>query len=51
MGAQIYKCEKADCGFLFERIGAVCQCPDCGGTEIRFADQTEQEEYCLNQKH
>lgn len=39
----IYCCK--DCGFLFQRVGEVRECPFCQGTRIRFA--TEEEEKCL----
>lgn len=41
----IYKCEQENCGFLFERVGEVERCPDCGSPEIRPANKTEQKEY------
>lgn len=41
----IYKCEQENCGFLFERVGEVEHCPDCGSQKIRPADEKEQREY------
>lgn len=41
----IYKCEQENCGFLFERIGEVECCPDCGSKHIRPADEKEQNEF------
>jgi len=39
----IYACEK--CKFLFERVGAVEKCPDCGRPCIREANDDEQQTY------
>jgi rRNA maturation endonuclease Nob1 len=35
----IYICDK--CLFIFERVGEVDSCPDCGGPDIREATETE----------
>ena len=40
---KIYMC--AACRFLFERVGAVTQCPDCGKERVRIATPDEQTEY------
>ena len=39
----IYTCDK--CRFIFERVGEVDACPDCGKEDIREADETEKEEF------
>ncbi|MDR3271198.1 MAG: hypothetical protein LBT32_06815 [Peptococcaceae bacterium] len=39
----IYACEK--CHFIFERIGAVDACPDCGKPSLREADERERDEF------
>ena len=41
----IYKCDNPYCGFLFERVGEVDCCPDCGHDDIRPANEEEQKEY------
>lgn len=37
----IYCCE--DCGFLFQRVGEIQECPSCEGSRLRSATQTEAE--------
>lgn len=39
----VYRCDA--CKFLFERIGEVTQCPDCGKPLVREATDEEKEEY------
>lgn len=39
----VYICE--GCGFIFERKGDVTDCPVCGGTNLRAADEQEQKEF------
>jgi len=43
VGGMIYTCDK--CRFIFERVGEVDACPDCGKEDIREADETEKEEF------
>lgn len=44
----VYICK---CGFCFERAGAAeQQCPDCGGVNVRFADEKEKAEYRQNRE-
>ncbi|GEM_PF-3462143 len=43
--SMIYKCDNPYCGFLFERVGEVDCCPDCGHDDIRPANEEEQKEY------
>ena len=38
----IYCCE--DCGFLFQRVGEIHECPSCEGYRLRSATQKEMEE-------
>ena len=42
----IYVCNI--CKFLFERLGPVESCPDCGKLLIREASKAEKEEYLKN---
>jgi rRNA maturation endonuclease Nob1 len=44
----IYICE--DCHFLFWSDVETEQCPDCGKTAVRPADEAEQAEYWSYQK-
>lgn len=44
----VYKCE--NCSFLFESDLTMTQCPDCGKTAIRPAEESECEEYWNFQK-
>ncbi len=44
----IYCCDA--CKFLFERIGEITQCPDCGKVMIREASEAEKEEYKRNKE-
>lgn len=37
----IYCCE--DCGFLFQRVGEIHECPSCEGGRIRSAAPEEME--------
>lgn len=46
----IYKCEQENCGFVFERIGEIDSCPDCGSHKIRFANEDERKEYLQNKQ-
>ena len=39
----IYKCSK--CLYLFERIGEVDRCPDCGSVNFTEAGPNDQQEY------
>ena len=39
---KVYCCES--CGFLFQRIGSVTECPSCEENQIRFATPEEQEQ-------
>jgi len=39
----IYVCEK--CRFIFERVGNIDQCPDCGNINIRQANEEETKKY------
>jgi rRNA maturation endonuclease Nob1 len=39
----IYICDK--CLFIFERVGEVDSCPDCGIPNIREATEMEKEEF------
>lgn len=39
----IYTCNI--CHFIFERIGEIDQCPDCGKKNIREANDEEKENY------
>jgi len=39
----IYACDK--CHFIFERVGKVDACPDCGKPAVREASKKEQAEY------
>ena len=41
----IYKCMRENCGFLFSRTTEPDACPDCGGKNIRVANDAEQREY------
>ena len=43
----IYKCDNPYCGFLFERVGEVDCCPDCGHDDIRSANEEELEIFNL----
>lgn len=43
MAKTIYICEK--CCFIFERVGEIESCPDCGNSHIRIADSQEAEQY------
>jgi len=42
----IYACNK--CHFLFERVGVVDDCPDCGKHAVREANEAEKAEYRKN---
>ena len=42
----IYTCDK--CHFIFERVGEVSTCPDCGKDAIREANEAEKEEFRKN---
>ncbi len=42
----VYICEK--CLFMFERVGVIRDCPDCGSAKIRGADKKEIAEYMHN---
>lgn len=44
----IYACDS--CKFVFERVGEVDRCPDCGKKTIREADNEERQEYMEYQK-
>ena len=37
----IYCCD--DCGFLFQRVGEIQECPSCESSHFRSATQTEAE--------
>jgi rRNA maturation endonuclease Nob1 len=39
----IYICDK--CLFIFERVGEVAACPDCGKPDIREATEAEKGEF------
>ena len=39
----VYVCEK--CKFVFERQGEVTNCPGCGSSHIRPADEEERRRY------
>jgi len=40
---KVYTCD--NCRFIFEGLGKVEQCPDCGKFRTRPATEQEQEEY------
>ena len=42
----IYTCDK--CRFIFERVGEVGACPNCGKPSIREADEPERDKYKKN---
>ncbi len=42
----IYTCDK--CHFIFERVGEVTSCPDCGKAAVREANEAERAEYHKN---
>ena len=44
----IYACDS--CRFIFERIGEIDRCPDCGKKNIREANDEEKQEYSEYQK-
>ena len=44
----IYACDS--CRFIFEWIGQIDRCPDCGKKNIREADEEEKQEYSNYQK-
>ena len=42
----VYACD--NCLFVFERVGSVDACPDCGKPAIREADESERDLYRKN---
>ena len=44
----IYACDS--CKFVFEHVGKVDRCPDCGKKTIREAGNEEKQEYIEYQK-
>ena len=44
----IYTCKK--CLFMFDRVGLVERCPDCGSENFRPASKEEQAEFDRYQK-
>ena len=42
----VYTCDK--CHFVFERVGPVDVCPDCGKPIVREATEPEREEFRKN---
>jgi rubrerythrin len=41
----IYICGNTNCRFIFERVGEITACPDCGSPNIREAEFDEIQEY------
>ena len=42
----IYCCDH--CHFIFERVGQIDTCPDCGKPSVREADEAERAEFQKN---
>lgn len=43
-----YVCGNRNCHFVFERVGEVSECPDCGHSFVRESNVDEIEEYKRN---